>query len=109
MWRSENRPKYNRDKLRYPSDMTDDEWFSVKTPTATGILDKVPSSSSLLCSAINRIVGSEIVHPAVHGLIGRQDPALSQQIFDVAQAQGEPDILPDCVLDDLGGSDIHNI
>ena len=26
MWTSENRPKYNRDKLRYPSDLTDDEW-----------------------------------------------------------------------------------
>ena len=25
MWTSENRPKYNRDKLRYPSDLTDDE------------------------------------------------------------------------------------
>jgi transposase len=23
MWRCENRPKYNRDKLRYPSDLTD--------------------------------------------------------------------------------------
>jgi putative transposase len=26
MWTSENHPKYNRDKLRYPSDLTDDEW-----------------------------------------------------------------------------------
>jgi hypothetical protein len=26
MWTSENRPKCNRDKLRYPSDLTDDEW-----------------------------------------------------------------------------------
>jgi len=26
MWTSENRPKYNRDKLRYPSDLTNDEW-----------------------------------------------------------------------------------
>jgi hypothetical protein len=25
MWTSENRLKYNRDKLRYPSDLTDDE------------------------------------------------------------------------------------
>src|ERR1700731_1050293 len=27
MWTSENSPKYNRDKLRYPSDLTDDEWW----------------------------------------------------------------------------------
>ena len=26
MWTCENRPKYNRDKLRYPSDLTDEEW-----------------------------------------------------------------------------------
>jgi transposase len=26
MWTTENRPRYNRDKLRYPSDLTDDEW-----------------------------------------------------------------------------------
>ena len=24
MWTCENRPKYNRDKLRYPSDLTDE-------------------------------------------------------------------------------------
>ena len=26
MWTAENRQRHNRDKLRYPSDMTDDEW-----------------------------------------------------------------------------------
>ena len=26
MWTNENRPRYNRDKLRYPSDLTDEEW-----------------------------------------------------------------------------------
>jgi transposase len=26
MWTTENRPKYDRDKLRYPSDLTDAEW-----------------------------------------------------------------------------------
>ena len=30
MWTSENRPRYNRDKLRYPSDLTDDEWGHVE-------------------------------------------------------------------------------
>ncbi len=29
MWTPENRPKYNRDKLRYPSDLTDNEWSFV--------------------------------------------------------------------------------
>jgi transposase len=26
MWTAENRPHYNRDQLRYPSDLTDEEW-----------------------------------------------------------------------------------
>ena len=30
MWTNENRPKYNRDHLRYPSDLTDDEWARVE-------------------------------------------------------------------------------
>ncbi len=30
MWTHENRAKYNRDHLRYPSDLTDDEWAHVE-------------------------------------------------------------------------------
>lgn len=30
MWTSKNRPRYNRDKLRYPSDLTDDEWREIE-------------------------------------------------------------------------------
>ena len=29
MWTQENRPKYNRGKLRYPSDLMDEEWSHV--------------------------------------------------------------------------------
>ena len=29
MWTNENRAKYDRDHLRYPSDLTDDEWAHV--------------------------------------------------------------------------------
>ena len=29
MWTIENRARYNRDKLRYPSDLTDEEWGHV--------------------------------------------------------------------------------
>jgi hypothetical protein len=51
---------------------------------------------------IGRDRGSKMVHPAAHGLIGHQDPTLSQQILDVAEAQSEPDIKPDRLLDDFG-------
>lgn len=30
MWTAENRPRYNRDKLRYPSDLTDAEWDCIR-------------------------------------------------------------------------------
>src|SRR6266852_1740772 len=39
MWTKENRAKYNRDHLRYPSDLTDDEWTLVEPfipPTKSG-------------------------------------------------------------------------
>jgi hypothetical protein len=44
----------------------------------------------------------EMVQPAPDGLIGDHDPAFRQQIFDVAEAQGEPNLEPDRVLDDFG-------
>ena len=30
MWTTKNRAKYNRDKLRYPSDLTDEEWGHIE-------------------------------------------------------------------------------
>ena len=30
MWTDKNRAKYNRDHLRYPSDLTDDEWAYIE-------------------------------------------------------------------------------
>ena len=42
-----------------------------------------------------------MVDPAADRLVGDRDAALRQQIFDVAKAQGEPEIEPDRLLDDL--------
>ena len=36
MWTTENRPRYNRDKLRYPSDLTDEEWAVAEPLIAPG-------------------------------------------------------------------------
>src|ERR1700730_10810620 len=47
-------------------------------------------------------LGSKMVHPASHGLIGHQDTTLSKQILNIPEAQGEPDIKPDRLLDNLG-------
>jgi hypothetical protein len=42
-----------------------------------------------------------MVDPAAHGLIGQYDPAFRQQILNVAKAQSEPQIEPDCLVDDF--------
>ena len=36
MWTSQNRARYDRSKLRYPSDLTDDEWGLVEPLIAPG-------------------------------------------------------------------------
>ena len=36
MWTSKNRARYDRSKLRYPSDLTDDEWGLVEPPIPPG-------------------------------------------------------------------------
>ena len=36
MWTSKNRAGYDRSKLRYPSDLTDDEWGLVEPLIAPG-------------------------------------------------------------------------
>jgi hypothetical protein len=46
--------------------------------------------------------GSELQDPAPDRLIGGLDAALCQEFLDIAVAEREPEIEPDCVLDDLG-------
>src|SRR5450631_1340127 len=43
----------------------------------------------------------EVVHPASNRLVGDREPAFREQILDVAEAQSEPEIKPNRVLDDL--------
>ena len=38
---------------------------------------------------------SEMAYPAPNGLVGDRNAAFCQQIFDVAQAQGEAEVEPD--------------
>jgi hypothetical protein len=44
---------------------------------------------------------SEMIHPAAHGFVGDRDPALGQQILDVAKAEGEPETEPVRVINDF--------
>ena len=36
MWTAENRPRYNRDTLRYPSDLSDEEWAHIEALVPPG-------------------------------------------------------------------------
>jgi len=45
---------------------------------------------------------AELQHPAPHGFVGDVEPAFGQQFLDIAIAQGEAEIEPDRMLDDLG-------
>ena len=44
----------------------------------------------------------ELQHPTPHRVIGEVEPALGEQILHVSVAQGEAEIEPNRVLDDLG-------
>src|SRR5689334_2120520 len=46
--------------------------------------------------------GTELQYPAPHRFVGNVEPSVRQQFLDIAVAQGEAEIKPDRVLDDLG-------
>jgi hypothetical protein len=45
---------------------------------------------------------SEMVHPTPNRLVGHRQSALGQQILDVTQAEGKPEVEPYCLGNDLG-------
>src|SRR5271165_1127853 len=52
---------------------------------------------------------SEMVHPAPNCLVGHRHSAFRQQIFDVAQAEGEPEVEPYCLVNDLGREPVSGV
>ena len=47
MWTADNRPRYNRDKLRYPSDLTDAEWAHIEPLIPHGQASAAANGASL--------------------------------------------------------------
>ena len=52
---------------------------------------------------------TEMVPPSPDRLVGDSNAALRQQILDVAEAQREPEIEPDRLLDDLGRKPVAGV
>ena len=52
---------------------------------------------------------SEMIQLAAYGFVGDRDPVLGQQILDVTKAEGEPEIEPDRVIDDLRREPISRV
>ena len=67
-------------------------------------LVEVPSRAraGAALSQLARDQRAEFQHPAPHRFIGDVEPTLGEQFLYVSVAQGEAEIKPDCVLNDLG-------
>src|SRR5271157_501416 len=50
-----------------------------------------------------------MVHPTPNGLVGHRHSTLRQQILDVTQAEGEPEVEPYCLVNDLGRETIPGV
>src|SRR5271169_2249924 len=57
-------------------------------------------------SQLSRDHRSEMVHPTPNRLVRHRHSALRQQILDVTQAEGEPEVKPYRLLNDLGRESI---
>ena len=76
MWTTANRDRYNRDHLRYPSDLTDEEWSLI------GPL--IPPAKR------GRNMSTTLIHP------GSEFKLVSRPSAGIAQGQGRyPAFVPD--------------
>jgi hypothetical protein len=89
MWTPENRPKYDRGKLRYPSDVTDEEWALIgplippakrggnkRTIDERAVLNGVMSILSTGCRWQAALPGGAAEGPAAEKHGARLPPAL---------------------------------
>ena len=80
MWTADNRPRYNRDKLRYPSDLTDAEWAHIEPLIPPG----KPGGGKRRV-AIREVIKSyvrKLVTELSGGVFGYLDSVLERHSFD---------------------------
>ena len=56
MWTADDCPRYNRDKLRYPSDLTDAEWAHIEPLIPPGIACSAASRRVAMREVINGVM-----------------------------------------------------
>jgi transposase len=64
MWTSKNRARYDRSKLRYPSDLTDDEWGLVEPLIPPGKRKKIKGKKRHILVDTVGLLLHAVVHPA---------------------------------------------
>src|SRR5215831_1709244 len=83
MWTIENRHRYDRDKLRYPCDLTDAEWQSVKLlnpPAKRGNSKRTANMRKVVNGMMNRTF-TAWTQTAVAALVGRSCDEAAQAAF----------------------------
>ena len=86
-FRVDGSPKINHAAIDFEIDL-------IEMPVGVGLRPVVAKGG--------RDLRSKMVHPAAHRLIGNNDFAFRLQVLNVTEAQGEPDIKPDRLLDNDG-------
>ena len=69
---------------------------------ADGIVKSMLEQPRATLAQPSRDRRAELQHPAPNRFVGDVEPAFGQQFLDIAVAQGEAEIQPNRVLDDLG-------
>ena len=82
-------------------------------PAADSQIDLVQMPSRMRLRATLAQVGcdngSEIIHPPPDGLVRDHNPALGEQVFDVAEAEREPEVQPNRLVNDLSREPVARI
>src|SRR6185437_9109748 len=105
MWSNENRARYDRGKMRYPSDVTDEEWALVASCPSAGP-SNAPSPGSAAAAGWPRIGNASIARrspssasPPSHNLPGQ---TLTKRTVDVTEKRGVRYCIWDSALPGFG-------
>jgi hypothetical protein len=84
---------------------------SPPTPDGDEELVQVPgvAQAALSPGEVTGVDRTELPTPLTDGLLGDDDPALGEEIFNVSEAEAEAVVQPDRVADDLGWESVASV